>query len=220
VNNLILFIGDANDTGTAFKINPSSLDVVDNNDTRINHWQMISYKIGSFDYEKLKAHYSYLERKEVVSNGYLTTEGWIEYEKLNTGKLTNIAFMAMKFGEEDSDTIFNHFQNIIQKKFGVELIRLDQVPKSGLIDMNLRNKIKSSRFIISDLSHQNNGAYWEAGFAEGLGKVVIYSCDKSKENDIHFDVRNLYRINYSLESLEQSNEDLINVIQASIPELN
>ena len=33
--------------------------------------------------------------------------------------------------------------------------------------------------MISDLSHGNYGAYWEAGFAEGLGKAVIYTCERT-----------------------------------------
>mgnify|MGYP003706626605 CR=1 FL=1 len=217
VNNLILLIGDTNNDNLDFSLEADRASTIC---VKISKYHSIAYKIGSFEHEKLKTHYDFLERKQLISKGYLTTEGWIEYEQLNTGKLTNIAFMAMKFGEKDSDIIFDNFKNVIQKNFGIELQRLDKSPKSGLIDMNLRNKIKSSRFIISDLSHQNNGAYWEAGFAEGLGKIVIYSCEKSKEGDIHFDVRNLYRINYSLENLDQSNEDLTDVIKASIPELN
>ena len=31
-------------------------------------------------------------------------------------------------------------------------------------------------------SHHNNGAYWEAGFARGLGKPVIYMYNKEVGN--------------------------------------
>ena len=54
------------------------------------------------------------------------------------------------------------------------------MPKAGLIDDRLRVEIRTSRFLIADLTHENAGAYWEAGFAEGLGKPVIYTCEKSK----------------------------------------
>jgi len=32
----------------------------------------------------------------------------------------------------------------------------------------MRLEIRRSRFAVVDLTHGNRGAYWEAGFAEGL----------------------------------------------------
>jgi len=40
--------------------------------------------------------------------------------------------------------------------------------------------IRTARFVIADLTHDNNGAYFEAGFAEGLGLPVIYTCEAGK----------------------------------------
>jgi nucleoside 2-deoxyribosyltransferase len=49
-------------------------------------------------------------------------------------------------------------------------------------------EIRACRFLIADLTHANNGAYWEAGFAEGLGKPVTYTCKKSEfAKASHFD---------------------------------
>ena len=33
-------------------------------------------------------------------------------------------------------------------------------------------------FLWPIFTHGDPGAYWEAGFAEGLGKPVIYTCEK------------------------------------------
>ena len=56
----------------------------------------------------------------------------------------------------------------------------------------MRVKIRDAKFVIADLTHDNNGAYWEAGYAEGLGKPVVYICEKTKfedkNNGTHFDV--------------------------------
>jgi len=36
----------------------------------------------------------------------------------------------------------------------------------------------------------NPGAYWEAGYAEGLGKPVIYTCEEAKFVEAsHFDTK-------------------------------
>jgi nucleoside 2-deoxyribosyltransferase len=52
----------------------------------------------------------------------------------------------------------------------------------------MRVDIQGCRFLIADLTHRNNGAYWEAGYAEGLGKPVIYTCQRSTfAQASHFD---------------------------------
>ena len=61
---------------------------------------------------------------------------------------------------------------------GFDLFKSDDEPRAGLIDDQLRVDIQSSDFLIADLTHDNLGAYWEAGYAEGLGKPVIYTCEQ------------------------------------------
>ncbi len=41
-------------------------------------------------------------------------------------------------------------------------------------------QIRDAKFVIADLTHGNDGAYWEAGYAEGLGKPVAYICEKEE----------------------------------------
>ena len=49
--------------------------------------------------------------------------------------------------------------------------------------------MRGARFVIADLSHDNNGAYFEAGFAEGIGLPVVYTCEvkKFEAKKTHFD---------------------------------
>ena len=63
------------------------------------------------------------------------------------------------------------------KRAGFELVKLDDTPAAGLIDNRMRAAIQAADFVVADLSHDNLGAYWEAGYAEGLGKPVIYKCE-------------------------------------------
>ena len=44
----------------------------------------------------------------------------------------------------------------------------------------MRERIRDAAFVLVDLTHDNPGAYWEGGYAEGLGKPVIYICEASK----------------------------------------
>jgi len=82
----------------------------------------------------------------------------------------------MKFGNTETERISVDFFKPAVAKTGFELRRNDEAQRAGLIDDLMRVQIRQSRFVISDLTDHNNGAYWEAGYAEGLGKPVIYTC--------------------------------------------
>lgn len=119
----------------------------------------------------------------------MTFDGWDEFEKLrkNTGE-SRTAFMAMKFGDPELDRIVNQVFRPAVAATGFELRILSDASPAGLIDDRLRVEIRRSRFLIADLTHRNPGAYWEAGFAEGLGKHVIYTCKADVFKDVaHFD---------------------------------
>jgi hypothetical protein len=86
--------------------------------------------------------------------------------------------------------------------------------------IGLESKIRNSKFIIADLTNSNNEAYWEAGFAEGLGEIVIYTCEKSAwENEkTHFDTNNHQNIIWYEKDLDLAGEDLKTTIRTSLPE--
>jgi len=51
-------------------------------------------------------------------------------------------------------------------------------------------QIKQSKFVVAEFSTNNNGAYYEAGYAAGLGKEVIHICQKGKFGKKgHFDIK-------------------------------
>jgi len=74
-------------------------------------------------------------------------------------------------------------------------------------------EIRRARFLIADLTGGNNGAYWEAGFAEGLGKKVIYTCRRDWADKIHFDKDQFVRVPWDEDSLDDACEDLKGIIR-------
>ena len=64
------------------------------------------------------------------------------------------------------------------------LLRQNRGVSSVEID---KTNIKESKFVVVDLTHQNNGAYFEEGYAMGLGKPVIQLCKDGEE--LHFDIK-------------------------------
>ena len=68
----------------------------------------------------------------------------------------------------------------VQDGIGYDLVDMNDIARAGIIDNIMRTQIRDAAFVIVDLTHDNPGAYWEAGYAEGLGKPVIYICEKEK----------------------------------------
>jgi len=152
----------------------------------------------------------------------LSFEGWDYYEQLRHGGATyRKAFMAMKFGDEVLDRVLDSVFKPCVKQTGFELFRLDDVPRAGLIDDRLRVEIQATDFLIADLTHDNLGAYWEAGYAEGLGKPVIYTCEKEKfeKDKTHFDTNHHLTIIWDKNSPEKAGENLKATIRATLPQL-
>ncbi len=152
----------------------------------------------------------------------LTYAGWkrfadIQNEVANSKK----AFMAMKFGDPEMDRVFHECLKPAAARAGYTLFKLNDDPRAGLIDDRLRLEIRTSRFVIADLSHENKGTYWEAGYAEGLGRPVIYTCKESvflnPTTRPHFDTNHYLCIQWNADHLRDSEDQLTAVIRATLP---
>jgi len=131
----------------------------------------------------------------------------------------------MQFGDEELNlAVENSFKPAVTLA-GFELRLLYDGQPAGLIDDQLRVRLRTSRFVIADLTHANNGAYWEAGFAEGLGRPVIYTCRKKEWNEfdedgrrkVHFDTNHLVTIIWDPADLADATKRLTATIRATLP---
>jgi nucleoside 2-deoxyribosyltransferase len=152
-------------------------------------------------------------------------EGWARYDEIQ--KQTNTskkAFLAKKFlNEEDLkkeenitiNIFWDKLAKIIKEQLSIILENpLETTPKAGLIDTRMEKEIEEARFIIADLSHGNQGAYWEAGLAFGLGKKVIYTkYDDGVEP--HFDTRHRTTIFWKKGEEEVAIKKIITTIKNS-----
>jgi hypothetical protein len=148
----------------------------------------------------------------------LTMKGWERYQRLKKTEIeSRTAFMAMKFNQRDLDRVVAECFRPAVKRTGFELRLLTDRQPAGSIDDQLRAAILASRFVIADLTHGSPGAYWEAGFGEGLGLPVIYSCEKSawQERGTHFDTNHLNTIFWDLEDLTEAENRLVATIRAT-----
>jgi hypothetical protein len=132
--------------------------------------------------------------------------------------LSRLAFMAMKFGLPQVDIVVEKCFKPAVVRTGFELRKLTDQQPAGLIDDQIRAALLSARFVIADLTHGSHGAYWEAGYAEGLGLPVIYTCQKS-EWDIqktHFDTSHLVTIIWDEADLRRAEDALAATIRATL----
>lgn len=124
----------------------------------------------------------------MVRNGYRITllpKGYTRVEELQRySSYGRSVLVAMKFGEETSS-----LREAIRKGVtdaGYIPVFIDEVQHNDFITPELLKHIRDSKFVVVDLTHKNNGAYFEEGYAMGLGKPVIQLCKIGIP--LHFDI--------------------------------
>lgn len=105
-----------------------------------------------------------------------------------------------KHGTQEDQRIFREYderfeaiESVISKEGGVA-IRIDKEhPLEDLVG-RIKKEIKNSVFVVADLTDERPSCYFEAGFAEALGRPIIYVASKQsvaapgEKTVIHFDI--------------------------------
>lgn len=164
--------------------------------------------------------------KKITGNSFkFSQKRFYEISLIDSITDSKEVFVAMWF-----DPSVNHnFESAIKPAIeacGYKAIRVDKTEINDKIDDQIIASIKRAKFLVADFTAQSfdlegrrvhearGGVYYEAGFAHGLGKSVIFMVDKSQINDIHFDTRQYNHIVYS--SIEEARDKLIARINATI----
>lgn len=104
------------------------------------------------------------------------------------GRDLDSGFCAMWFNDEVKAIWTDAIEPSI-KAAGYAPIRIDGVEHNNKIDDEILSNIRRSRFVVADFTGQRGGVYFEAGFALGLGRQVIWTVREDALDDIHFDNR-------------------------------
>jgi len=132
----------------------------------------------------------------------ITPKGWARFDELARGKTSqnNPVFVAMWFGGKQKQTEMTKlWQNGIRpavKCSGYKVKRADSDEHNDYIMDKIRADIRKAPFVIADLTNQNQGVYYEAGLAAGLGLQVVHSCPYSEKSNVHFDIDQIKRVLY------------------------
>jgi len=211
-NNLVLYLGNQRCPGELVEEESGELIAV----------------VGSINYSGLNFIIDHLKQSDLLTTAKnsseqrimsLTMKGWERYDEIQRGNIdSKKAFMAMPFNNPTLDEVYKHFKLAITQT-GFDLLRIDERPKAGLIDDRLRVEITTSRFLIAELTDENHGVYWEAGFAEGLGRPVIYTCEKTYFEKVktHFDTNHHLTVIWEENKIDEALEKLKATVRTTLP---
>jgi nucleoside 2-deoxyribosyltransferase len=144
----------------------------------------------------------------------LTIKGFKIVEKLNTEINNASCFVAMSF-DKDLKYIYNDAIEPAVKETMYIPTRIDAVEHiDGIVD-KIVAEIRRSKFVIVELSQHKNGVYYEAGFAAGLNRPVIFTCEENEFEKIHFDIKHINIIKWK--NAKELKERLIDRINALFP---
>jgi len=122
---------------------------------------------------------------------YLTAKGWQHIDELNnSNNEKKQGFIAMSFRDETKPIRESFRQAIVESGHAVKVI--DEKEHNNQIVPEIFYEIERSKFVAVDVTYPNHGAYYEAGYAQALGKQVIICCReeefKSQNSRPHFDI--------------------------------
>lgn len=141
--------------------------------------------------------YGHFGAKESRCLATVTVEGYGFIEELTATPDSTQAFVAMWFSEEMDDAYKEGIKPAI-KEAGYKPLRIDMKPDVDKIDDEIFAEVRRSRFMVADMTQGDDGArggvYFEAGFAQGLGLPVLYTCRKDRIEHLSFDTRQFYHI--------------------------
>lgn len=123
----------------------------------------------------------------------ITATGWQKIDELRKEEqIVHQGFIAMSFREE-TKPIREAFRKAM-KQSGYSVAVIDEKEHNNQIVPEIFYEIERSKFVVVDVTYPNYGAYYEAGYAQALGKQVIICCrkaefdDKGNPNRPHFDI--------------------------------
>jgi hypothetical protein len=154
-------------------------------------------------------------------NGYLiiTPKGWDFMDNLTAtpsiSSNSSTAFVTMRFDESAYLAWFEAVAPAIEDA-GHKPFRIDKVEYDSRIDDEIIAAIRSCNFLVADFTGQRSAIYFEAGFAQGLGKQVIWLCREDDVAKVHFDISQHNQIIWQSSELPQLRIALRNRIEATI----
>jgi hypothetical protein len=118
----------------------------------------------------------------------VTPAGWQRLAPSHPGGEPNTCFVAMAF-HPSLDAAYEHGIKPAIEASGLKPIQLSKLQHNQIVDDVMLAAIRRGRLTVADVTLQRHGVYFEAGFALGLGRPVIWACRQDDFANVHFDTR-------------------------------
>jgi nucleoside 2-deoxyribosyltransferase len=145
----------------------------------------------------------------------LTPTAWERLEAAGIGQgIPGKCFVAMSFHESLKQAYEVGIYLAVKDDCKMNPVRIDLVEHNEKICDKIVAEIRTCQFLVADVTLQRAGVYFEAGFAMGLGRPVIWSCREDDLSNVHFDTRQYNHIVWR--EPEDLREKLADRIKATI----
>lgn len=111
--------------------------------------------------------------------------------------VAGVCFVAMSFDPKLNDAYELGMVQAIERDCGFTVVRIDRVQHNDDITDRILAGIRGAQFVVADFTKQRPGVYFEAGFAAGLGRTVIWTCHSDDFDSLHFDTRQRNHIKWT-----------------------
>jgi hypothetical protein len=157
----------------------------------------------------------YLREAKERSLYILRPKAWERLESASaSGGIQGRCFVAMSFHESLKDAYEQGIYPAIKEDCKLEPVRVDLVHHNEKICDKILVELRLCQFMVADFTRQPTGVYFEAGFAMGLGRPVIWMCQEDDLNNLHFDTRQYNHIIWQMP--KDLREKLADRIRATI----
>lgn len=110
---------------------------------------------------------------------FLQSEAEILVRKFAVTRQAPRAFVVMQFSDQ-FNALYNDVIKPTCEKFGFDVVRADDIYKSGLIIEDITRSIQESSFVIADITPDNPNVFYEVGYAHGINKPTILLSERQR----------------------------------------
>jgi hypothetical protein len=145
----------------------------------------------------------------------LKAKGWEAIQSLSLSSIPGKCFIAMSFDVSMDAAFANGIEAAVKIDCKMDPVRVDKEQHNEKICDKIIAEIRTCQFLVADVTLQRAGVYFEASFAVGLGRPVIWSCRADDLANVHFDTRQYNHIVWNTPA--DLREKLTDRIKATIP---
>ena len=104
------------------------------------------------------------------------------------GGMPGRCFVAMSF-DPSLESVYRLGIKPAIGECGFSVVCMREIATNEGITDRIMSEIRLAQFVVADFTGQRGGVYFEAGFARGLGREVIWACREDELGLVHFDIK-------------------------------